>query len=102
MSIEAVTPESASAAFALADWGELKTEDNISLKIRPATAGQAVTFGERDVTQISKEAPLEFGVLEGGSGMFYTFEGDYARDMVQTHMGESLVCSNVFRFTKAQ
>ncbi|WP_302759930.1 hypothetical protein [Christensenella hongkongensis] len=102
VSIEAVTPESASAAFALADWGELKTEDNISLKIRPATAGQAVTFGERDVTQISKEAPLEFGVLEGGSGMFYTFEGDYARDMVQTHMGESLVCSNVFRFTKAQ
>ena len=93
-------PESPAGTINLAPMGAEKDDGDIGVLVKPAGSSGAVTFLPTDITAVSSEAPLSLGTLNGGEGMFYTFEGDYGKGLVQYHKNEQLVCKSVFRFSR--
>ena len=79
----------------------LKGDNGIGVLVKPAGSKGAATFLPTDLTAVSKDTPLVVGTLNGGEGVFYTFEGDYEKGLVRQHKNEQLVCGSVFRFSKA-
>ena len=94
-------PESPAGTINLAPMDAMKGDGDIGVLVKPAGSGGAVTFLPTDITAVSADAALQIGTLGGGEGMFYTFEGDYGKGLVQYHKNEQLVCKSVFRFSRA-
>ncbi len=93
-------PESPAGTINLAPMDAVKDDSDIGVLVKPAGSGGAVTFLPTDITAVSESSPLVIGTLNGGEGMFYTFEGDYGKGLVQYHKNEQLVCKSVFRFSR--
>ena len=92
-------PAGAGRTIDLLGMDVLKGENDIGVLVKPTGTG-TVRFLPTDITKVDSSAPLSMGTLAGGEGIFYTFEGDYIKELVQNHKGESLVCNTIFRFSR--
>ena len=97
--VTAFEPNSPAGTITLAGMDAVKTDNDIGVLVKPAGTG-TVRFLPTDITKVDKTAPLNMGTLKGGEGVFYTFDGDYAKGLIQYHKNEQLVCKNVFRFSR--